>query len=186
MKQLEAKMNEALKLPLEKQPIDELLAAFNTAATLQGLTQNDKYICAVRSAQLARNQRVQAAVRRAKVDSAPDPKLPEPPAAGIAGRAASYDATGQLQASSVYDGVRLPALFRVVEPSTNRTIVYVRPGTQFDTHKTLGRLVGITGKIRFDTSLNLRIIEIDRLDVLGVAEPAKTKEASASAEKVAE
>lgn len=190
IRQLEVKMGEALKLSIDKQPIDELLAAYSAAMNLQGTTAYDKYVCQIRIAQLNRNQKVQAAVKSARVDLKSDPAAdaaakPEGPNAQ---RAANYNATGQLLASSVYDGIRLPQLFRVVEPSSNRTIVYVRPGAQFETGKSLGRLVGITGKIRFDSSLNLRIIDVEKLDVLDVAEPATTaaKEPEASAVKVTE
>lgn len=175
-------MGEALKLSIDKQPIDELLAAYQTGTTLQGTTAADKYICQVRIAQLSRNKLVQDAVRNSQVKLAADPaeevKKPEGPNAQ---RAANYNATGQLLASSVYDGVRLPQLFRVVEPSSNRTIVYVRPGKEFETPKALGRLVGITGKIRFDASMNLRIIEVENLDILDVAEPASPQPAAAAA-----
>ena len=94
----------------------------------------------------------------------------------------SYDVTGQLQASSVYDGVKLPRLFRVAEPATGRTIVYVKPGPQFESHKALGRLVGIVGKTEFDAGLNLRIIAVEKLDILQVSQP---KPATQDAESTA-
>lgn len=182
IKSLEVQMSESLRLPIAKQPIDELLAAYQTATNLQGTTAQDKFVCQMRIAQLTRIQKVQAAVKSSQVDLAADPAAEkEKPQGPDAQRAANYNATGQLLASSVYDGVRLPQLFRVVEPSSNRTIVYVRPGKEFETPKALGRLVGITGKIRFDSSLNLRIIEVEKLDILDIAEPATATPAAAPA-----
>ena len=42
-------------------------------------------------------------------------------------RRADYTAIGILNASSVYDGQRLPELYRICDPMTGATIAYVEP-----------------------------------------------------------
>jgi hypothetical protein len=185
---MEEKMQAALKLPIEQQPIDQLLEVYNTLATLPNLSQLDQAVIAIRRSQLNRNAKLAEAIKALAAAKQNVSAVPNVPLAGdepLTPRPISYDVTGQLQASSVYDGVKLPALLRVTEPASNRTIVYVRPSRKFDAPKALGRLVGIVGKSHFDSSLNLRIIDVDRLDILEAVEPARPSEAgtSASAEK---
>lgn len=183
-------MQAALKLPIEQQPIEQLIEVYNTLATLPNLSQLDQAVIAIRRSQLSRNAKLAEAIKTlaaAKSNVSATPKLPLAGDEPLTPRPISYDITGQLQASSVYDGVKLPALLRVTEPASNRTIVYVKPSQKFDAPKALGRLVGIVGKSHFDSSLNLRIIDIERLDILEAIEPAKPRDpaTSASAEKPA-
>jgi hypothetical protein len=79
-----------------------------------------------------------------------------------------YVAVGRLNASTVYDGVRLPLLFRLQDPSGGQTIGYLEPGKGFDLTAMLGQLVGIVGKQGYDSALRLNTIEPTRIDVLGV------------------
>jgi len=79
-----------------------------------------------------------------------------------------YIAVGRLNASTVYDGIRLPLLFRVQDPAGGQTIGYIEPGKGFDLTAMLGQLVGIVGKQGYDSALRLNTIEPSRIDVLGV------------------
>lgn len=79
-----------------------------------------------------------------------------------------YIAVGRLNASTVYDGVRLPLLFRVQDPAGGQTIGYIEPGKGFDLTAMLGQLVGVVGKQGYDPALRVNIIEPTRIDVLGV------------------
>ena len=78
-----------------------------------------------------------------------------------------YTAVGRLNASTIYDGIRLPLLFRLQDPSGGQTIGYIEPGKGFDLTAMLGQLVGIVGKKGYDEALRLNTIEPTRIDVLG-------------------
>ncbi|HMN96903.1 MAG TPA: hypothetical protein PKC43_10430 [Phycisphaerales bacterium] len=80
-----------------------------------------------------------------------------------------YVAVGRLNASTVYDGRRLPLLFRVQDPSGGQTIGYLEPGGGFELTSLLGQLVGIVGTRSYDESLRLNIISPTRIDVLTTA-----------------
>lgn len=77
-----------------------------------------------------------------------------------------YAATGQLSASIVYDGKRLPKLLRVFDPETGRTVVYVQPDSYPDMAGMLGQVVGITGEKLYDKELRLTLIAPRRIEIL--------------------
>lgn len=78
----------------------------------------------------------------------------------------SYDAVGRIAASTVYDGTQLPRLYRVQDPGTGRSIAYLRPHETFDLVGMLDQLVGIVGRKSYDGSLQLHIIDPERIDLL--------------------
>ena len=80
-----------------------------------------------------------------------------------------YTIVGRLGASTVYDGRRLPLMYRVqsVEGSMGRTIAYVIPSPEVDLRPHLGAIVGIVGEERVDTALQMPIIRPKRVDALG-------------------
>ena len=185
VKDLEARIANAQQVPVEQQPLEELIEAYSAATLLPNLSAQDKHVLRVRLIELQRNKRVADVLKdlaNVKEKSAGNsPEIAKKVEAPDSAKPANYDATGLLMASSVYDGVRLPQLFRVVEPATMRTIVYVRPGPDFDTGRSLGRLVGIQGKARYDAALNLRIIDVDKLDVLEAVGPRLPQDPSSAA-----
>jgi len=76
---------------------------------------------------------------------------------------------GRLAPSAVYNGDRLPLMYRVqsVDPLTGpRTIGYVRPQEGQRLDGSLGQIVGIIGSTTDDDALSLRIIRPERVDVL--------------------
>ena len=76
-----------------------------------------------------------------------------------------YDAIGRLVPSAVYDGQRLPMLYRLIAPEDGATVGYVRPNETVRSTHCLGRIVSIVGKPRFDPALKLHIIEPRQIDV---------------------
>jgi len=88
-----------------------------------------------------------------------------------------YVAVGRLQPSTVYDGQRLPLLYRVrsVGDGPGRTLGYIAPTEGLDLAAKLGRIVGIVGYSERDADRNLlmlrarRVNEID-LSQLGIDE----------------
>lgn len=182
---IETKMSEALKLPLEDQPIDALMAAYHTYLGDARLSANDEYFLQARVIQLKRNKDLAStllALKQARQGVTPDPDitLPEKSSSATNGASTNYDATGQLLTSGVYDGINLPRLLRLVDPTTKRTIAYIRPSGKFNAERSLGHMVGIQGQTRLDRGMNLRIIDVKGLDVLEAVN-TDTKQSSADA-----
>ena len=84
-------------------------------------------------------------------------------------RSRGYQFVGRLVRSSVYDGVRLPLMYRMVSvnESVPRTIGYIRPGADgLDIAGKLGEIVGVLGTSDLDRALQLRVVTPTRVDVL--------------------
>ena len=82
-----------------------------------------------------------------------------------------YTVVGRLSASTVYDGSRLPLMYRVlsVEGFPGRTVAYVLPGSGVDVAGKIGQLVGIIGEGSTDASLGVPVLRPTRVDALSGA-----------------
>jgi hypothetical protein len=166
---LEERTKAALALPLEDQPLDDLLAGYQALSRANPpLSRSQQRIVAYRIAQLKRNADLADAIRQLQAART----RVETPATQPAGTPAArpplvdYDAVGRVQASPVYDGTRLPRLFRLVEPTTGHTVAYIQPGGQLNPAAYLGRFVGVKGDLAMDGQLKLPLMTIRSLDVL--------------------
>ena len=83
---------------------------------------------------------------------------------------AIYKAIGRLLPSTVYDGIRLPKLYRLVtpEPGTARTIGYLQPDPSLDLDSKLNRIVGVIAESRLDESLRAMLLTPSRVDLLNI------------------
>ncbi len=83
-------------------------------------------------------------------------------------RTRGYEFVGRVVPSSLYDGRRLPLMYRIVSVGgvSPRTIGYVLPDDRFDLGAKVGRVVGVVGESRMDEALGLRIVVPHRIDVL--------------------
>lgn len=77
-----------------------------------------------------------------------------------------FDAVGRLNASLVYDGSRLPLLFRLQEPGEGATVAYLVPTRDFALAELTGQLVGVSGDLRYDEALRLNLITPRRVEIL--------------------
>jgi hypothetical protein len=79
-----------------------------------------------------------------------------------------YTIVGVLQPSTVYDGQRLPQMYRVVSVggTSPRTLGYIRRTTDLDLDRYLGQIVGVIGDTQVDRSLQLNLITPVRVDPL--------------------
>lgn len=86
-------------------------------------------------------------------------------------RVRQYTIVGRLSASTLYDGKRLPLMYRVqtVGGPAPRTLAYLKPDDKLNIQNKLGQVVGVLGESVVDTSLKIRIITPLRVDTL---EPA--------------
>ncbi len=77
-----------------------------------------------------------------------------------------YDAVGVLNASLVYDGVRLPRLYRLQDPTSGFTTAYLQEDPAHELSSMLGLMVGVKGPVHFDESLRRNLITAQRVAVI--------------------
>ncbi|MEO1128208.1 MAG: SH3 domain-containing protein [Planctomycetota bacterium] len=81
--------------------------------------------------------------------------------------AQSYTAVGRLMPSAIYNGNRLPRMYRVQSiGSGGRTIAYVLPGPDMPLEGMLGSIVGVRGMMEAETSARVRVIRPETVDLL--------------------
>lgn len=81
-------------------------------------------------------------------------------------RRADYTAIGVLNASAVYDGERLPELYRLTDPMTGATVAYVEPNADIPMGPMIGTLVGVKGGKEYDPALRISVIAPMAIDLL--------------------
>ena len=165
LRDLDTRMLPLFLKPLEQQPIDRMIEAYERLLQDQSLPEDDRQIVARRLAALRHNQHWAEALRpiteaKMQIEPTESPVQTQP--------TVRYGAVGKLVASRVYDGQRLPRMFRLVDPLSHRTIAYVEPGGPIQAHKVLGRIVGIVGDQQYDAALKLHVILVSRVDILEV------------------
>jgi hypothetical protein len=77
-----------------------------------------------------------------------------------------YTVVGILNASLVYDGERLPLLYRIQDPSTGQTVAYVSAGPGFQLSTMLGNLLGVRGDKSYDEALRVDVVVPRTVDIL--------------------
>ncbi|MCX5688395.1 MAG: hypothetical protein NTV94_01150, partial [Planctomycetota bacterium] len=95
-----------------------------------------------------------------------------------------YTMIGQLQASTVYDGQKLPLMYRVVSVGgvSPRTLGYLKDSKDFALLGKVGAVIGVIGEAQLDRSLMLNVISPVRVDVL---KPKSEAEQAAPAQPAA-
>ncbi len=153
--------------PLSEQPVSELLATYEALNHDTRLSRGDRRI--VRTRLVVLRRRAQLAQTLHGIETFRQ-QLKQWPASSAdtfeKQNADTYAAVGRLVSSIVYNGERLPVLYRVVEPTSSRTLAYVRPGSKTQVARCLGKLVGVVGHARFDSALKLLVVEAERVDTL--------------------
>lgn len=95
-----------------------------------------------------------------------------------------FNVVGTLNASIVYDGGKLPLLYRIQNPMTGATVAYLQPqeGITADLLATmLGTLVGVKGDMAFDPSLGVNLVKPRALESLTPSGSATTAAPAAGA-----
>jgi hypothetical protein len=79
-----------------------------------------------------------------------------------------YTMVGQLQPSTVYDGQKLPLMYRIVSVGgvSPRTLGYLKDDADMNLLGKIGAVVGVVGEAQVDRSLMLNVITPVRVDVL--------------------
>jgi|GEM_PF-2633820 len=80
----------------------------------------------------------------------------------------TYTVVGRLMASSLYDGRRLPLMYRLqsLDGPGGRTIAYILPDDELDLNAKVGAVVGVLGDTRRDRTIRVRLIDPEQVDVL--------------------
>lgn len=179
---LELKLEEIQQLPLEQQPLADLLKQYEAMSQDTNLSRRDGLIIKARLQQLPNSIGIAKTLKDLqgqKVEIPAPEKKAEPvpaatqPAAENKGATellnkdpVKYDAVGTLLASAVYDGTDAPRLYRLTDTANSRTIVYVQPGDNYEPRQVLGQVVGIVGQTTYNPGLGLRIITVERIDIM--------------------
>ncbi|GAB4549196.1 MAG: hypothetical protein Tsb0013_10290 [Phycisphaerales bacterium] len=79
-----------------------------------------------------------------------------------------YEAVGRLMPSLIYDGERLPLLYRIVSVDTayGRTVAYVAPHDEINLASALGAIVGVHGEATTEQDRRVPVLTPLRVDVL--------------------
>jgi len=91
-----------------------------------------------------------------------------------------YTVVGVLNASTVYDGVWVPLLFRLTDPAAGQTVAYITAKDPTVMTTMLGTLIGIRGTQRFDEALKVNIVDPGSIDILTIRRDAMTQPSDAS------
>lgn len=180
LRALESKMLPEFAKPLEEQPIAEMIREYEII-NRQPLPAVDRQIVRMRLAALKRNQgyaETLKQIRETQQNLTPAEEVQQ-----IIEATPSYDAVGRLLASSVYNGQNLPLRFRLVDPSSGRTLAWVQPGGVVEPRQHLGRLVGVVGSQEYDPGVKANVLAASRIDVL---EPATGAPAGGAGANVTE
>jgi hypothetical protein len=178
---LEQRFAAVRDLPLEQQPIDMLLRAYEQTSSTDQLTTEEQLIIRYRIYKLKSNAQLAEALRQ--VDDARQRLVAAnaaTPQFRLAFAPKQYDAIGQIQPSSVYDGINLPRLHRLIS-SDWQTIAYIRPTPRLASSATLGRVVGVVGTWGYDPALKLRVLAATRIEVLEPSTSVLTADAETAA-----
>ena len=175
LKQAEAAWEAIKNEDPDESEIEDLQLIYMAIATRDTSDETTKRIAELRIRQLELQRQVKERLRRlesVKSRNTADKTRMNNAQVLIEARSA-YDAVGRLNASRIYDGKRLPQLYRLQAPAGGRTIGYIRPSESLDMIPMLGRLVGIVGSKDYDAGYRLLIITPKRLDILPSGKESK-------------
>jgi len=152
--------NEAVEL---REAYSALRARIDSASVRRAIDQRvevlDLRLDLLRARSELRSTLDNAAARRAELEEAIE----------RATTTTDYTMVGRLTASAIYDGVRLPKMYRLestVPGTGGRTLGYLRADNDAVTPDLLGRVVGVIGRASLDPTLGLRTIRASRIDLL--------------------
>jgi uncharacterized protein YgiM (DUF1202 family) len=175
--ELDTAFRAVLKQPSAEAEVQELSAEFQrTLDAMPDTPENKRTRTALQRRMEALKVKVdiQTAIRRAKEVNQSVSEDSKKLAARLADldRVRAYTIIGRLAPSTIYDGVKLPLMYRVVSVGSDpsRTLGYLKPGSEPSLDSKVGLVVGVVGDSMMDRSLRLNIITADHVDVLGPAE----------------
>jgi hypothetical protein len=172
---LEAEIRRAAKLPIEQQPIPELLAGYRKVAAAPELPESMRRIAEHRVQTLEvhnQNRELILAHQRDQADKESKRLALRAEQEELMERMKNtgivfYAAVGTLRPSNL----QMPSpdggtLYRLTDPMTGRTVMYIR-SADVNTSRMVGLFVGVQGEVTSDEAMQLRYIapsEIEPVD----------------------
>ena len=165
--QLEADFADASQKPVLEQPLPDLLARY-TKATEDGSVPEslkriaDARIAAIKVRQEAREQLLVARKNQEEMKLRNQSLLAERQELEERIKETQvdfYTAVGTLRPSSLQQGPKGTMLYRLTDPETGRTLVYLRGATRGELGTMLNQFVGVRGELRKDPLLRLNVIQ---------------------------
>jgi hypothetical protein len=165
--QLEEEFAEAGKKSVLDQPIADLLGRYTQATQDEKLPESLKRVADARIAALKVRQeaREQLLVLRKSQDEtrlrnqSADAERQELQERIKETQVDFYTAVGTVRPSSLQQGPRGTILYRLTDPDTGRTLVYLRSADKGQLGALLNQFVGVRGEMRKDPLLRLNVIE---------------------------
>ena len=169
VEQLEQTFHRVWREPVMTSEVDELVAEYERAIARETSEGRRKALGQRLEALKIRKDFRDRAIRQQEDLASYDqsrPRLTEQML--IIERGRVYTIIGELQPSTVYDGDRLPLMFRVVSVGgvAPRTLGYLRPTQEFTLKQMVGQVVGVIGDSTLDPSLKINVITPVRVDVM--------------------
>ena len=171
----EREFTRADHLPLAKQPLDGLEWRYKTLATDPTLPTSMRQVAERRTADLAvridARRQMLATDRQAAADAAREQALAAEQRE-LADRVksqqvATYAAVGTLRVSSLQQSG--PTLYRLTDPNSGNTLIYVRTTDRTTYDGLLGQFIGVRGNVTVDAATRLRYVTPTAADVVEVA-----------------
>ncbi len=167
VKEAEKLFAEAMKLPVEKQPLADLLATYQILSEDEMLSEMDRYLVERRIAQIKRNQAANEALKAIEEAEQTLQTDVKPATDFQPGETkATPNLKGKLLASAVFDGKRLPHMLRLVDLDTGRTLGYLDPQSVPKATDMIGKQVEIVGSMSYDQQYNIERISASEISAV--------------------
>lgn len=158
---------EAMKLPVEKQPLADLLATYQILSEDEMLSEMDRYLVERRIAQIKRNQAANQALKAIEEAEQTLQTEVKPATDFQPGETKQTpNLKGKLLASAVFDGKRLPHMLRLVDLDTGRTLGYLDPQSVPKATDMIGKQVEIVGSMSYDQQYNIERISASEISAV--------------------
>jgi hypothetical protein len=167
IEEAEAAWNVVKESPHDDAELEALQLVFVSIAARENASPTEKRLSELRIRQIELRREVQrrlATLHKLEDRNEVDRDRIENAKVAIIARA-DYTMVGRLNSSRVYDGTRLPLLYRLQDPVGGRTLGYVKPTKDVDLTPGLGRMVGIVGTKSYDAGYRLMIVTPRRFDI---------------------
>jgi len=170
--QLERQYLALSRRSLEEQPVGRLRMEYEKVLSEADLSRADRKLAEARVRTLETRQELKASLEDISTTQREMTEAEKRRRAEDAKKPPDYIAVGRLTTSTLYTGDDQPRLYRLVNPLTQRTAAYVRPGGPDgpDVRGMLGEYVGIEGETEYNSALKLHVIEPERIDELSASE----------------
>ncbi|MEX2670789.1 MAG: SH3 domain-containing protein [Phycisphaeraceae bacterium] len=173
--ELERRYAQFSAMPLREQPIGELRMDYEHLRVTGDLSGQQRRLADARIEILSMRHELQASLMEVSAVEEEAKQTSQRRAEEDAARPKQYAAVGRLTTSTLYTGEKLPLLYRVVDPTTGRTVAYVQPSPGVDPINLINKYVGVEGRRDFDGSLGLYVVTAKSIDELSATQSTRQR-----------